>query len=120
VALDLRVDGRLVARCVANHTRPDLMKIGDGSGRHSFTIAWPTPLENTRHIITLSHQGSLLTGAHLILEPIPGFDSLKHALDHTEDWQVLLAAIETLLNGSDTERRTRAQRFAAAADLLAA
>lgn len=76
VGLVIAVGGRVVARCLADRDRPDLVQAGFGEGRSGFDLVLAKPLSPFRaHEISLRREGD---GAHLAGSPrtLPASTSL--------------------------------------------
>jgi hypothetical protein len=134
VALDVMVDGAVVARIVANRSRPDLTQVGDGSGRCSFDLDWPPLDPAVRHIVTLQRvsDGAVLPGAPIVIEAAVRFATLAPdlaqavgAVRTSGDPAALDAAAAFLLESIDTlltaaaapgHRQARYGRFAIGSD----
>jgi hypothetical protein len=131
VALDVVLDGAAVLRIVANRFRPDLREVGDRSGRCSFDVSWPSPLDPyARHVVIVRRveDGIAMPGAPAILEAATPFATMAPAVAQAvddacrrADAATLDAAISALMHGMEVlladaagrggERAARAARF---------
>ncbi|MBS1103125.1 glycosyltransferase [Gluconobacter sp. Dm-62] len=76
-ALQVLDNGRLIARVIANQSRPDLQQAGFGDGRLGFDLLIPAPLSaHERHIIQVRREadGTELIGSPVVLEATGTFD----------------------------------------------
>lgn len=69
--LDIRADGRLLARVVADEYRPDLARAGEGDGAVSFTRWFAAPLPTGTQLAVTTADGTHLPGSPLRIAPVP-------------------------------------------------
>ncbi len=96
VALQLIVDGNMVARLLADRHRPDLEAHGIGTGRHGFQTGFPHPLSlGERHEIELRRDsdGAPLPGSPWVIEPTGDVDPAAEAALTLTVTQAVTAAV---------------------------
>ncbi len=76
VVLQVLDNGQPIARVLANHYRPDLVRSKQGSGRHGFEVVFAAPLSPLlRHVIQFRREpdGCLLEGPPFVIEAARSF-----------------------------------------------
>jgi glycosyltransferase involved in cell wall biosynthesis len=93
VSLVVLADGAIVARCLADRFRPDLLNAKIGDGKHAFGLRLHKGLSaHERHTIELRREedGTILPGSPKIVETSAAFDK-----NVAEDFARVLAAAES-------------------------
>lgn len=78
VAVQVVVNGAVLARVLANRHRPDLLAAGIGHGRHAFDVTVPGGLSPlTRHVVEVRRErdGAVLPGSPMVIEAAEAFDA---------------------------------------------
>jgi glycosyltransferase involved in cell wall biosynthesis/Ca2+-binding RTX toxin-like protein len=120
VPLQILVNGRLVARTLANKARPDLAVAGIGQGRHAFVYDFPgglSPLIRQTVSVQRDTDGTELKNPCAPLEPSTSFDTtlcdvVAQAVDALEDTAAQDRALVFLAEQADRVAQARARQDA--------